>query len=60
MQRDNFEEFNSLELANYLDKYAETGTEYVKVIKKIIKQNFLTDFDDAKILPTSKQLKNAI
>ena len=60
VQRDNFEEFNSLELANYLDKYAETGTEYVKVIKKIIKQNFLTDFDDAKILPTSKQLKNAI
>ena len=60
VQRDNFEDFNSLELANYLDKYAETGTEYVKVIKKIIKQNFLTDFDDAKILPTSKQLKNAI
>ena len=60
VQRDNFERFDSLELANFLDKYAETGAEYVKVIKKIIQQNSLTDFDEAKILPTSKQLKNSI
>jgi len=59
-QRDNFEKFNSLELANHLDKYAETGKEYVKILKQIIKQNSLTDFDDAKILPTTTQLKSSI
>ena len=59
-QRDNFEKFNSLELTNHLDKYAETGKEYVKILKQIIKQNSLTDFDDAKILPTTTQLKSSI
>jgi len=59
-QRDNFEKFNSLELADHLDKYAETGKEYVKILKQIIKQNSLTDFDDAKILPTTTQLKSSI
>ena len=59
-QRDNFEKFNSLELANHLDKYAETGKEYVKILKQIIKQNSLTDFDDAKIFPTTTQLKSSI
>ena len=59
-QRDNFEKFNSLELANHLDKYAETGKQYVKILKQIIKQNSLTDFDDAKILPTTTQLKSSI
>ena len=60
VQRDNFEKFNSLELANHLDKYAETGKEYVKILKQIIKQNSLTDFDDAQILPTTTQLKSSI
>ena len=59
-QRDNFEKFNSLELADHLDKYAETGKEYVKILKQIIKQNALTDFDDAEILPTTTQLKSSI
>ena len=48
------------ELANYLDKYAQTGKEYIKIIKQIIKQNSLKDFDDAKILPSSIQLKSLI
>ena len=58
--RDNKGNLDSLILANYLDKYAETGKEYVKVIKKIIMQNNLTDFDDVKLLPSSIQLKNLI
>ena len=49
---------DGLILANYLDKYAETGKEYVKILKKIIKQNNLTEFDDVKLLPSSKKLKN--
>ena len=51
---------NSLELVDYLDSYAATGTEYVKTLKQIIDQNKLTDFDDAKILPSSKKEKNLI
>ena len=60
IQRDNDEKLNSLVLLNYLDSYAETGFEYTKVLKKIIQQNSLTDFDDVKILPTSKKLKSLI
>ena len=60
IQRDNEEILNSIELVKYLNKYAETGDEYTKVLKKIIEQNSLRDFDDAKMLPTSKKLKNLI
>ena len=60
IQRDVFGKLNSLELVNYLDKYAETGHEYIKILKKIIEQNKLTDFDDAKILPSSNREKNLI
>ena len=60
IQRDNEEILNSIELVKYLNKYAETGEEYTKVLKKIIEQNSLKDFDDAKMLPTSKKLKNLI
>ena len=58
IQRDVYGQLNSLELVNYLDKYAATGNEYIKILKKIISQNKLTDFDDAKILPNSKREKN--
>ena len=58
--RDNKMKLDSLVLANYLDKYAETGKEYVKILKKIIKQNNLTEFDDVKLLPSSKKLKSLI
>ena len=58
--RDNKMKVDSLILANYLDKYAETGKEYVKILKKIIKQNNLTEFDDVKLLPSSKKLKSLI
>ncbi len=60
IQRDNDENLNSLELANYLNEYAETGEEYTKIIKKIIEQNSLKDFDNAKILPTNIEGKNNI
>ena len=59
-QRDNNENLNSLELVTFLDKYAETGKEYTVILKKIIEQNSLTDFDDAKILPSSRRLKSII
>ena len=60
IQRDNLGKLNSLELVDYLDKYAETGKEYTIILKKIIEQNALTDFDDAELLPTSEKLKKII
>ena len=60
IQRDNEGKIDSLELINYLDKYAETGKEYTVTLIKIIKQNILTDFDDVKILPNSEAVKNLI
>jgi len=58
--RDNEEKLDSLILVDYLDKYAATGKEYTRVLKKIISQNSLKDFDDVKLLPTSRKLKNLI
>ena len=60
IQRDNDGKLNSLELVKYLDKYAETGKEYIVVLKKIIEQNSLTDFDGVKLLPSSQKLKKLI
>ena len=60
IQRDNTGKLNSNELVDYLDNYAETGKEYTVILKKIINQNSLTDFDDVKILPNSEAVKNLI
>ena len=60
IQRDNYGKLNSLELVNHLDKYAATGKEYTRILKQIIEQNKLTDFDDAKLLPSSEKLKKLI
>ena len=59
-QRDFGSELNSLELVKFLDKYAETGKQYTEILEKIIKQNTLIDFDDARLLPNSKRIKNLI
>ena len=58
--REDKKKLNNLVLSEYLDKYAETGKEYVKILQKIIKQNKLMDFDDAKLLPSSIELESLI
>jgi len=58
--RDEGKKLDSMILTEYLDKYAETGKEYVKVLQQIINQNSLTDFDDAKLLPSSINLESLI
>ena len=58
--RDKGKPLDSLILVNYLNEYAETGQQYVEVLKKIIKQNNLKDFDDAKLLPSSVELESLI
>ncbi len=58
--RDEGRKLDSIILSQYLDEYAETGQEYVKILRKIIEQNNLKDFDDAKLLPSSLGLESLI
>ena len=58
--RDKKKFLDSIALSKHLDKYAETGEGYVKILQQIIKQNQLTDFDDAKLLPSSIELESLI
>jgi Bax protein len=55
--RDLNKPLDSIELSTHLNKYAETGNQYVEVLQKIITQNKLKDFDDAKLLPSSIDLE---
>ena len=56
--RDREKPLDSLILSKFLNNYAETGDKYVEVLQKIIKQNNLKDFDDSKLLPSSKDLES--
>tara|TARA_B100001059_G_scaffold129086_1_gene128975 strand:+ start:342 stop:1424 length:1083 start_codon:yes stop_codon:yes gene_type:complete len=58
--RDQDKNLDSIILSKFLDQYAETGEKYVEVLQKIIKQNNLQDFDDAKLLPSSIELESLI
>ena len=58
--RNNEKPLDSLILSKYLDKYAETGPKYIEVLQKIINQNNLKDFDEARLLPSSKDLESLI
>jgi Bax protein len=58
--RDEGKKLDSMVLSEHLDKYAETGKKYVTILQQIIKQNNLTDFDDAKLLPSSINLESLI
>ncbi len=51
---------DSIVLSKHLDKYAETGNKYIEVLQKIIDQNNLKDFDEARLLPSSKDLESLI
>jgi Bax protein len=58
--RDSNKSLDSMKLSKYLEKYAETGSQYVEVLQQIIKQNKLQDFDDVKLLPSSVDLESLI
>ena len=58
--REKGKKLDSMILSKYLNKYAETGDAYVKILQLIIRQNKLTDFDDAKLLPSSIDLESLI
>ena len=56
--RDSKRPLDSIILSQFLKNYAETGNQYIEVLQKIIKQNSLKDFDDAKLLPSSIELES--
>ena len=60
MLRNSNKPLDSIVLSSHLDKYAETGNKYVEVLQKIITQNKLKDFDEARLLPSSKDLESLI
>ena len=45
---------SGLDLVSFLYNYAQTGSEYVKVLEKIIRQNELTDFDSSVLMNKSR------
>ena len=58
--RDAGKPLDSIILSEHLSEYAETGEQYVEILKKIIIQNNLKDFDNAKLLPSSLELESLI
>ena len=46
-----------LELTETLKNYAQTGSEYTKILNQIIIQNRLTDFEPVRLVNSVKQIK---
>ncbi len=46
-----------LELTETLNNYAQTGSEYTKILNQIIKQNRLMDFEPVKLVNSVKQIE---
>ena len=46
-----------LELTETLKNYAQTGSEYIKILNQIIRQNRLTDFEPVRLVNSVKQIE---
>jgi Bax protein len=46
-----------LELTETLKNYAQTGSEYTKILNQIIIQNRLTDFEPVRLVNSIKQIE---
>ena len=46
-----------LALTDTLKNYAQTGSEYTKILNQIITQNRLTDFEPVKLVGSVKQIE---
>ena len=53
--RDKNKKINGLELTKTLGSYAETGSEYTKILSKIIVQNRLMDFEPVRLANSVKR-----
>ncbi|MDA8822192.1 glucosaminidase domain-containing protein [Candidatus Pelagibacter bacterium] len=50
-------EISGLELTETLKNYAQTGSEYIKILNQIIKQNRLTDFEPVRLVNSIKPIE---
>ena len=55
--RDKNKKITGLILTKTLDNYAETGSEYTKILEKIINQNRLMDFELVRLTNSNKKLQ---
>ena len=55
--RDKKRKIAGLELTATLNNYAQTGTEYTKILNQIIKQNRLTDFEPVRLVNSVKKIE---
>jgi Bax protein len=55
--RKNKKDISGLELTDTLKNYAQTGSEYIKILNQIIKQNRLMDFEPVKLVNSVKQIE---
>ena len=46
-----------LDLTDTLKNYAQTGSEYTKILNQIIKQNRLSDFETCRLFNSVKQIE---
>ena len=57
IMRDKKRSISGLELTDTLKNYAQTGTEYTKILNQIIRQNRLTDFEPVRLVNSVKQIE---
>ena len=55
--RDKNKNITGLSLTDTLKNYAQTGSEYTKILNKIITQNRLSDFEPVKLVNSVKQIE---
>ena len=55
--REKKRKINGLDLTETLNNYAQTGSEYTKILNQIIKQNRLTDFEPVRLVNSIKKVE---
>ena len=55
--REKNKKISGLELTDTLNNYAQTGSEYTKILNQIIRQNRLTDFEPVKLVNSVKKIQ---
>ncbi len=55
--RNSKKKISGLELTETLKNYAQTGSEYTKILNQIIRQNRLTDFERVRLVGSVKQIE---
>ena len=57
VMREKKKDISGLELTETLKNYAQTGSEYIKILNQIIRQNRLTDFEPVRLVNSVKQIE---